>query len=122
MIDEILALIRDDPSLAAPLPNADDYLRAEVVYGVTHEGALHLDDILCRRTRISIETFDRGTESCSEVAHLMAPTLGWSDEHTDREIAHYLARVAAERESQSMPDDETADGARLGAADIVPVG
>lgn len=122
MIDEVLALIRNDPSLGEPLPNADDYLRAEVVYGVTHEGALHLDDVLCRRTRISIETFDRGTESCSEVADLMAPVLGWSQEHTEREIAHYLARVAAERESQSMPDDETADGARLGAADIVPVG
>lgn len=122
MIDEVLALIRKDPSLGEPLPNADDYLRAEVVYGVTHEGALHLDDVLCRRTRISIETFDRGTESCSEVADLMAPVLGWSEEHTEREIAHYLARVAAERESQSMPDDETADGARLGAADIVPVG
>ncbi|RZT24425.1 glycerol-3-phosphate dehydrogenase [Mycobacterium sp. BK558] len=121
MIGEILALIREDPSLGAPLTAADDYLRAEVVYGTTHEGALHLDDILCRRTRISIETFDRGTESCSEVADLMAPVLGWSDEQKEREIAHYLARVAAERESQAMPDDETADGARLGAADIVPV-
>nr|WP_237159297.1 glycerol-3-phosphate dehydrogenase/oxidase [Mycolicibacterium rhodesiae] len=122
MVGEVLALIRDDPSLGAPLPAADDYLRAEVVYGTTHEGALHLDDVLCRRTRISIETFDRGTESCSEIADLMAPVLGWSDEQKSREVAHYLARVAAERESQSMPDDETADGARLGAADIVPVG
>lgn len=122
MIGEVLALIRDDPSLGAPLPGADDYLRAEVVYGTTHEGALHLDDVLCRRTRISIETFDRGTDSCSEVADLMAPVLGWSEEQKAREVAHYLARVAAERESQSMPDDETADGARLGAADIVPVG
>lgn len=121
MVTEILALIREDPSLGEPLAAADDYLRAEVVYGTTHEGALHLDDVLCRRTRISIETFDRGTESCSEVADLMAPVLGWSAEQKEREIAHYLARVAAERESQAMPDDETADGARLGAADIVPV-
>ncbi len=121
MIGELLALIREDPSLGEPLGAADDYLRAEVVYGTTHEGALHLDDVLCRRTRISIETFDRGTESCSEVADLMAPVLGWSAEQKEREIAHYLARVAAERESQAMPDDETADGARLGAADIVPV-
>src|SRR5450631_1097152 len=36
---EVLALIRADPSLATPLPGADDYLRAEVVYAVTHEGA-----------------------------------------------------------------------------------
>ncbi|ORV83837.1 glycerol-3-phosphate dehydrogenase/oxidase [Mycolicibacterium iranicum] len=121
MIGEILQLIGDDPTLGAPVAEADDYLRAEIVYAVTHEGALHLDDVLCRRTRISIETFDRGTESCPEVADLMSPVLGWSDEQRAREIAHYQARVSAERESQEMPDDETADAARLGAADIVPV-
>ncbi|KAA0099606.1 glycerol-3-phosphate dehydrogenase/oxidase [Mycolicibacterium sp. P1-18] len=121
MVGDVLALIRDDPTLGVPLAAADDYLRAEVVFGTTHEGALHLDDLLCRRTRISIETFDRGTDSAEEVADLVAPILGWSPEQREREVAHYLARVAAERESQTMPDDETADGARLGAADIVPV-
>ncbi|KQY06835.1 glycerol-3-phosphate dehydrogenase [Mycobacterium sp. Root135] len=121
MVGDVLALIRDDPTLGVPLAAADDYLRAEVVFGATHEGALHLDDLLCRRTRISIETFDRGTDSAEEVADLVAPLLGWSPEQREREVAHYLARVAAERESQTMPDDETADGARLGAADIVPV-
>jgi glycerol-3-phosphate dehydrogenase len=35
-----------------------------------------------------------------------------------REIAHYEARVAAERESQDQPDDRTADAARLGAPDV----
>ena len=35
-----------------------------------------------------------------------------------REIEHYLARVEAERESQRMPDDLTADAARLGAPDV----
>ena len=48
------------PSSRAPLEGAEDYLAAEVVYAVTHEGARHLDDVLTRRTRISIETFDRG--------------------------------------------------------------
>ncbi len=48
------------PELAEPLVHAEDYLGGEVVYAVTHEGARHLDDVLTRRTRISIETFDRG--------------------------------------------------------------
>ena len=43
-----------------PLAGADDYLRAEVVYAASHEGARHLDDVLARRTHISIETWDRG--------------------------------------------------------------
>ena len=38
-----------------------------------------------------------------------------------REVDHYLKRVEAERESQTMPDDETADAARMGAPDVVPV-
>jgi glycerol-3-phosphate dehydrogenase len=36
-------------------------------------------------------------------------------------VEHYLARVAAERLSQEQPDDGTADAARLGAPEIVPV-
>ncbi|CAM5355741.1 hypothetical protein SNARM312S_03028 [Streptomyces narbonensis] len=34
---------------------------------------------------------------------------------------HYEKRVEAERESQRQPDDLTADAARLGAPDIVPI-
>ncbi len=44
--------------------------------------------------------------------------LGWDAERVAREVAHYEARVAAERESQRMPDDSTADAARLGAPDV----
>ncbi len=51
----------------------------------------------------------------------MAGPLGWGAEQVAREVEHYLARVAAERESQTMPDDETADAARMGAPDVVPV-
>ncbi|GAA2075388.1 glycerol-3-phosphate dehydrogenase/oxidase [Streptomyces albiaxialis] len=121
MIDEVLALIADDSKLGDPLPAADDYLKAEIVYACTHEGARHLDDVLTRRTRISIETFDRGTLSARECAELMAPVLGWDMDQIDREVAHYEKRVEAERESQLQPDDQTADAARLGAPDIVPL-
>lgn len=118
---EVLDLITADPSLGKPLAGAEDYLRAEIVYGVSHEGARHLDDVLTRRTRISIETFDRGTRCAREAAELMAPVLGWGEDQTDREVQHYEKRVEAERESQRQPDDLTADAARLGAPDIIPL-
>ena len=51
----------------------------------------------------------------------MAPVLGWSQEQIEREVEHYRKRVEAERESQRMPDDETADSARMGAPDVVPL-
>ena len=115
---DVLHLVRRDPSLGQPLAGADGYLTAEVVHAVTAEGALHLDDVLTRRTRVSIETPHRGIESAPAVADLMRGVLGWDDERTDREVEHYRARVAAERESQRMPDDHTADAARLGAPDV----
>ncbi|MER6311401.1 glycerol-3-phosphate dehydrogenase/oxidase [Streptomyces sp. NPDC001657] len=121
LTEELLELVVGNPSLGEPLTGADDYLRAEAVYACTHEGARHLDDVLTRRTRISIETFDRGTRCAREVAELMAPALGWDDDQVEKEITHYRKRVEAERESQRQPDDLTADAARLGAPDIVPL-
>ena len=122
LTDEVLQLIEENPELGRPLPAADDYLRAEIVYAASHEGARHLDDVLTRRTRISIETFDRGTRSARECAELVAPVLGWDQQQIDREVEHYEKRVEAERESQLQPDDQTADAARLGAPEIVPLG
>jgi glycerol-3-phosphate dehydrogenase len=51
-------------------------------------------------------------------ASLMAEILGWSDATLKDEVAHYEARVAAERDSQTQLDDHTADAARLGAPDV----
>ena len=117
--DDLLALIEARPGLATPLAEAEDHLEAEVVYAVTHEGALHLDDLLTRRTRISIETFDRGVASARPAAELMAGELGWDAERTDEEVDHYLRRVEAERQSQLMRTDQEADEARVQAPDIV---
>jgi glycerol-3-phosphate dehydrogenase len=115
---DLLAMIADRRELGEPLEGAETYLRAEALYAVTHEGALHLDDVLTRRTRISIETTDRGIRAAQAVADLVAEALGWSSQTRDREITHYEARVAAERESQEQLDDRTADAARLGAPDV----
>jgi glycerol-3-phosphate dehydrogenase len=114
-VHELLDMLRADPSLAAPLPGADDYLAVEAKYAVTHEGALHLEDVLTRRTRISIEAWDRGVAAAPEVADLMAALLDWTDEAKKREVDRYAARVAAERESQTKPDDDSAEAARLEA-------
>jgi glycerol-3-phosphate dehydrogenase len=119
LVDEVLALIGRRSDLGQPLPGADDYLAAEVVYAVTHEGARHLDDVLTRRTRISVETFDRGVRAAAPAAALMAGELGWDDDRTADEVDHYLRRVEAERQSQLMPTDQEADEARVSAPEIV---
>jgi glycerol-3-phosphate dehydrogenase len=114
---DLAEMIERSADLAISLGDSR-FRRAEALYAVTHEGALHLDDILTRRTRVSIETPDRGTEVADEVARLVAPDLGWSEEDIGREVEHYLARVEAELDSQTRPDDRTADAARMGAPDV----
>lgn len=118
LMGEVLDLVEQTPPLGEPLDSAPGYLKAEVVYAASHEGAQHLDDILTRRTRISIEVPDRGEAAAEEVARIVAPILGWTDEHVADEIEHYRLRVLAELDSQRQPDDETADSARLGAPDV----
>jgi glycerol-3-phosphate dehydrogenase len=115
---EVLALLATRPDLAAPITGADDYLRVEAWYAASHEGALHLDDVLARRTRISIETFDRGLAAALDVAPLIGEVLGWDPTRVTAEIDRYRARVEAELESQRMPDDQRADATRTSARDV----
>ena len=118
LITELLELIEQRPELGEPLTSAGEYLKVEAYYAASHEGARHLEDVLTRRTRISIEVPDRGVSAAREVAELIAPILGWDDADVARELEHYDARVAAERDSQQKPDDATADASRLGAPDV----
>jgi glycerol-3-phosphate dehydrogenase len=125
LLDRYGSLIRDvlepglsDGDLMKTVPGAPDYLLAEIRYAVTHEGALHLEDVLTRRTRISIEYPHRGVESAPSVAGLMAEVLGWSPDERDAEIDNYAARVEAERSSQSRADDAAADAVRTAAPQV----
>jgi glycerol-3-phosphate dehydrogenase len=115
LIGEVLALADGNPELLTPITEAPVYLKVEAAYAAAAEGALHLEDILARRMRISIEYPHRGVDCAREVAEVVAPVLGWSAEDVDREVATYLARVEAEVLSQAQPDDESADALRAAA-------
>ena len=125
VLDRYGSLIRDvlEPGLESPalletVPGAPDYLMAEVRYAVTHEGALHLEDVLTRRTRISIEYPHRGVESASAVAKLMTAVLGWDEARRSLEVETYAARVEAERASQARFEDAAADAVRTAAPEV----
>ncbi|MGH3605450.1 MAG: glycerol-3-phosphate dehydrogenase/oxidase [Pseudonocardiaceae bacterium] len=120
VVHQVLVLAADRRDLLAPLREAPDYLRVEVVYAASHEAALHLEDVLTRRTRISIEYPHRGEACAADVADLMGEVLGWSAAEGEREVQIYLARVAAERDSQRQLNDSTADARRAAAPDPRP--
>jgi glycerol-3-phosphate dehydrogenase len=115
-IAALLAAMAARPVLREPLPGSGGYLAAEVVYACTHEGAVRLDDVLSRRTRITIETRDRGAAAAPHAAALMAPELGWDPTRTQAEIDRYLAMIAADLAAESMPDDLSAYRAKAGLA------
>jgi glycerol-3-phosphate dehydrogenase len=94
---DVLDLVAAEPELGAPIPGAEDYLCAEAVYAVTHEGALHLEDVLARRLRVSIEEWDGGLAAAAHVAGLLAPRLGWSREDAADEVKRYVLQIRAER-------------------------
>ncbi|MQA14013.1 MAG: FAD-dependent oxidoreductase [Pseudonocardiaceae bacterium] len=119
-VHQVLALAGGRPDLLAPVREAPNYLNVEVVHAATHEAALHLEDALTRRTRISIEYPHRGEACAAEVAALLGEVLGWDAERQREEIKIYSARVAAERDSQTQPDDGAADASRSAAPDARP--
>ncbi|MFC7583278.1 glycerol-3-phosphate dehydrogenase/oxidase [Nonomuraea antimicrobica] len=93
---EVLELVRRDPSLGEPLLAPGPWLRAEVCYAVTHEGALHAEDVIARRTRLLIESNELAHRAVPLVARLMADVLGW-DEARVEEISRCRGLVEAER-------------------------
>jgi glycerol-3-phosphate dehydrogenase len=119
-IDDVLELIGRRPELGQPLGGAGGYLGAEVVYACSHEGAVRLDDVLARRTRIVFETRDRGVAAAAEVAGLMAGELGWDEARVGREVAEYREAMAAELAAQAEPGDDLAYAARVKIPDPAP--
>lgn len=118
LIFDVMSYADEDESLKQPIANAEGYLRVEAVYGAAVEGALHLEDIITRRTRISIEYDHRGMDCAEEIAELIAPVLGWDDATKEKEIAHYRDRVVAELNSQKVLTDEEADKFRNEAPEV----
>jgi glycerol-3-phosphate dehydrogenase len=114
-VEEIAALIEARPELGQPLPGGGGVLGAEVVHACTHEGALHLEDVLERRTRLALTARDRGLEAAAPAAELMAGALDWGPGRAQREAEAWRALVAAGRAAEA----EREDGRALAAYRVV---
>ena len=130
LIDDVLSLAAGRPDLLAAARRAPTTTcRSRPSTRLTHEGALHLEDVLARRTRISIEYAHRGVDCAGGRAADRAGARLGRRRAVDREVATYLARVDAELRSQAQPDDESADALRAAAPEAreqilepVPIG
>ena len=93
LTSQVLDLIDHDRSLAAPIESCGNYLKAEFHYAVDHEGALHLEDVLARRTHVAIEMPDHGYSAARHVGAVVAPLLGWETERLREELEIYDTSV-----------------------------
>jgi glycerol-3-phosphate dehydrogenase len=97
LISEILVIIKEQPRLAKRLDSDLPYIKAEIIYAASHEGAQSVDDVISRRTRLSFEAINHAVHLAEEVATLIAPVLGWSAKERKASIAHYLEMVEREK-------------------------
>lgn len=96
LVSDIFQMIAKDPSLAVEVEPGSGYIKAEVLYAATHEGARTLVDVLARRLRLVMEHADHGLSVARELAELIAPTLGWSEDDINREVTNFEKFVATE--------------------------
>ena len=93
---DVQALIAQDPTLGQPLVPGLAYVRAEAVYAAREEMVVSLDDVLTRRTRARLFNRAATLAAAPSVAALLATELGWDDDETARQLAHFSAQCAAE--------------------------
>lgn len=117
LLGDVLAPAEEQPDLLEPLEHAPGYLRAEIRYAAEQEGAVHLEDLLERRTRIVHEVRDRGLAAMDEVIALVAGPLGWDEERQEHERRSWTSRVEALLAAEKSGSD--AEAAAL-LADTIP--
>ena len=96
MISEVLEIIDENPKLAAKVDKDLLYIKAEILYAASHEGARTVDDVISRRTRIAFEARDHGVHLAQEIAEIIAPVLGWSAKDRKASVAAYEELVDRE--------------------------
>jgi glycerol-3-phosphate dehydrogenase len=79
--------------LRRPVVPGCAYTLAELRWGILHEFAVTLGDLLIRRIPIAFELRDSGRAAAREVAPLVRRWLGWSEAETAAELARFDAEV-----------------------------
>ena len=83
------------PGILRPLVPGQSVTELEIRYNARHEMALHLDDVMVRRSGLAYLMRDHGLHVAPMVAELMGEELGWDAEGRASEMARYRSWVEA---------------------------
>lgn len=101
------------------LSNGYPYLEAEVTYAVRHEWAVHVADILARRTRLAFLNKEEAIAAVPKVVELMAKELKWNCQQIPKETflayeyLQYFGGPSPRASSQAESEDRIATVADL---------
>ncbi len=109
----VLDLAEGRPELLEPIADGLAYLGAEVLYAAREEMAVHVGDVLARRTRAAIQDARASAKTAATVARIMAGELGWDDARTGAEVSGFVEQVATELAAAGL---DTTQPATHGAA------
>lgn len=91
--ENVAALVQSDPGLGERLVPRYPFIRAEVVYTTQHEMAVTPRDVLARRMRLEILSWEDTLACLPVVADLMASSLGWSKATRQHMADTYAAQL-----------------------------
>jgi glycerol-3-phosphate dehydrogenase len=84
-------LIKEHPALAKRVHPLYEYCLAEIVFSVTHEMAMTVEDILARRCRMLLIDAQAAIDSAELVAQTMGPLLGWDKSFEEEQLNSFLS-------------------------------
>ena len=108
LFSEVLEPALSDGSLLEPIIPGLPYLKAEILYAATHEGARSVDDVLSRRTRINFEAKDQGIGAAKEVAAIIGKVLRWSASDLKASVKAYESLVSTQNDALAKTLSESA--------------
>jgi glycerol-3-phosphate dehydrogenase len=85
----IRRLITEEPTLGERLHKELPYLKAEVIWGVRHEMARTVEDVLARRTRALLLNAKASMEMASTVAEMMADEMKKNKAWQKKQVTDY---------------------------------
>jgi glycerol-3-phosphate dehydrogenase len=90
----VLALLKNEPDLGAPLIPGFAPLRAEVAYGGRYEMAMTIEDILMRRTGLQFFSWKAAINAAAPTGAILAKELGWTPEAERTSVDRYRNKIS----------------------------
>jgi glycerol-3-phosphate dehydrogenase len=91
--ENVMALTRDEPTLAEPLVPGLAPLYAEVAYCARFEMAMTIEDVLMRRTGLEFFSWEAAIRAAAPTGAILAKELGWSAEAEKSATEQYQSKI-----------------------------